>query len=156
MCILNLHSMRNSLCNYIVFMHYSVFQLYLYGDDYASLYIDNERKLKVKYPSRTKKWINATSRLLAVKVYNIRGPTGIMASLSNGSCITDTNFSWKCTDTFDANWKRTDFNDSSWPLAHISDRNNEYNYPEFSTSCPLITFNNDNKVGCVYCRCKLK
>ena len=145
------------LCNYIVVMHYSVFHLHLYGDDSASLYTDNEFKLTVKYPDMTKKWINAASRLLAVEVYNVGGETGMVASLNNGGCITDANFSWKCTDTFHTNWNRTDFNDSSWPPAYrqYNQQYYEYNHLKFSTSCPLITFNNGNKVGPVYCRCKL-
>ncbi|XP_031574613.1 uncharacterized protein LOC116308348 isoform X2 [Actinia tenebrosa] len=52
--------------------------------------------------------------VVAILVKNTGGPSGLMATFSNGI---RTDSSWKCTTTTYKNWHTTNFDDSSWPHA---------------------------------------
>ena len=125
-------------------------KMYLYGDDTATLYVDGVEQLNASWPNVTSCNIKAGSNLLAVRLRNIAGSSGLMCSLAYGSCLTDP-ATWKCTNVTYSNWNQITYDDRLWPLA-IENYQNDGLYPHFSSNCPRITFIDKNLFGLVYCR----
>ena len=124
-------------------------QLYLFGDDLATLYIDGIEKLNASFPQVTNCNISALNSFLAIRIHNLYAGSGFSCSMSYGGCITDTG-TWRCTNVLYTNWNQLNYDDSSWPLASISYDNNGVN-PQLSNHCPVLT-NDKFYVGYTYCR----
>ena len=128
--------------------------VFMYGDDIAVLYNDNVAVVNTYFPNVASKNISAASRLLAVKINNTMGISGVMFSLTYGGCITNTT-SWRCTDTFYSNWNLINYDDSSWPLASSKFKNADIYlgpHAEFTVDCPFISIYNNSQLGDIYCR----
>ena len=126
----------------------------MFGDDVLTLFVDNILMISSSLPNVASKNISATSRLLAVNIYNIMGESGVIFSLTYGGCITDTT-SWRCTDTLYLNWNLINYDDSSWPLAFSKFKNADITsgtHAEFALDCLLISIQNYNQLGNIYCR----
>ena len=126
----------------------------MYGDESATLYVDNVFVLNATLPNVVSANISVASRLFAVRVINQFLKGGILLSFKVGGCITDS-VSWRCTNISYPNWYQTDFDDKSWPLA-VSQTQNGFiiTGQKFPVNCPVLTYSVDNRAyqNLFYCR----
>ena len=128
--------------------------VYMYGDDSATLYVDNNQVLSQTYPNIVTSVISSASSLLALSVYNVNGLTGAILSLTYGGCLTNSS-SWRCTDTLYSNWNQINYDDSSWPLAFIKMQNKDLYggpYAQFASTCPVMGTSITRDYAYNYCR----
>ena len=92
----------------------------LTADDSARIWANGQ---EVTSPVNNRIWYKADAysftglRVLAVEITNYGGPTGLLASFSDGS-VTSATSGWKCVaGTVQGGWHSTGFNDKSWPIA---------------------------------------
>lgn len=78
--------------------------------------------------------IPASTRLIAFKVVNNGGPTGVVASLSTG-VKTDTSASWKCSQVYEEGWNQLGFDDSHWGRVDDQGNVNKVDYGAIRMGC---------------------
>ena len=99
----------------------------LTADDDAIVWVNGK---EVKRPVNNRVWNKAQNytfpeqvEVLAVEITNGEGPTGLLASFSDGS-VTSARSGWKCiVGSPPVHWNQVGFDDSNWPVAAEFDGN---------------------------------